>query len=228
MRIEICKTGLILVAVSFMLSILPATAAELEQSTISAGLKEALAISTEKAIALAGKKDGYYGNKMIKILMPEKMRMMTDALAKAGMQKQVDAFILSMNRAAEKAAPKAASIFGDAIKNMTLADSRKILNGGDTAATDYFKLKTSDRIYKEFKPIISASMEEVGTTRLFESIMNKTKTMSFMSGMTVDLDDYVTRKSTDGLFLMLGQQEKKIRLNPAARSSDLLKRVFSK
>jgi hypothetical protein len=227
MRKKIYKTMLILTAGSSMLWIAHSAAA-LDQATIISGLKEALALSTEKAIAIVGKTDGYFGNKMIKILMPEKMRMVTDALSKAGMQKQVDAFILSMNRAAEKAAPKAASIFSDSIKNMKLEDAQKILNGGDTAATDYFKLKTSDRIYNEFKPIISSTMSEVGTTRLYENIMSKTKTMPFMSGMAVDLDDYVTRKSADGLFLMLGQQEKKIRGNPAARSTDLLKKVFGK
>jgi hypothetical protein len=228
MRKEIYKTALMLVAVSSMLWIaIPATA-ELEQATIISGLKEALALSTEKAIALVGKTDGYFRNQAIKILMPEKMRMVADALSKAGMKKQIDEFILSMNRAAEKAAPKAASIFGEALKNMNLEDARKILNGGDTAATDYFKLKTSDRIYNEFKPIIAATMGEVGTTRLFENIMGRAKTLPLMSGMTVDLDDYVTRKSTDGLFVMLGQQEKMIRINPGARSTDLLKKVFSK
>jgi hypothetical protein len=175
-----------------------------------------------------GKTDGYFGNQAIKILMPEKMRMVTDALGKMGMQKQVDEFILSMNRAAEKAAPKAASIFGDAIKNMNLEDARNILNGGDTAATDYFKLKTSDSIYTAFKPIIAATMGEAGTTRLFENIMSKAKTLPLMSGITVDLDDYVTKKSTNGLFMMLGQQEKMIRVNPGARSTDLLKTVFGK
>ena len=218
---------LILAAGSSMLWIAHSATA-LDQATIISGLKEALSLSTEKAITIVGKKDGYFGNKMIKILMPEKMRMVTDALSKAGMQKQVDAFILSMNRAAEKAAPKAASIFADSIKNMKLEDAQKILKGGDTAATDYFKLKTSDRIYNEFKPIISSTLSEVGTTRLYENIISKTKTMPFMSGMAVDLDDYVTRKSADGLFLMLGQQEKMIRGNPAARSTDLLKKVFGK
>ena len=228
MRKEMYKTVLILAAVSSILWIATSATAELEQATIISGLKEALAFSTEKAIAIIGKTDGYFGNQMIKILMPEKMRMVADALSKAGMKKQIDEFILSMNRAAEKAAPKAASIFGDAIKNMNLEDGQKILNGGDTAATDYFQLKTSDRIYNEFKPIIAATMAEMGTTRLFENIMDKAKTMPFMGGIKVDLDDYVTKKATGGLFLMLGEQEKMIRVNPGARSTDLLKTVFGK
>ena len=228
MRKEIYKNIVMLAAVTSMLLIAASATAELEQATIISGLKEALSLSTEKAIALVGKTDGYFGNQAIKILMPEKMRMVTDALGKMGMQKQVDEFILSMNRAAEKAAPKAASIFGDAIKNMNLEDAQKILNGGNTGATDYFKLKTSDSIYTEFKPIIAATMGEAGTTRLFENIMSKAKTLPLMSGIKFDLDDYVTKKSTDGLFVMLGQQEKMIRINPGARSTDLLKKVFGK
>jgi len=141
MRIKINIIVLMVAALSIMLwSAYPAFA-ELEQDTIISGLKEALSVSTEKAIALVVKTDGYFGNEAIKILMPDKMRMVADALGKAGMQKQVDEFILSMNRAAEKAAPKAASIFGDALKNMNLEDARKILDGGDTSATDFFKLK---------------------------------------------------------------------------------------
>ncbi len=228
MRKDIYKNIVVLAAVTSMLLIAASATAELEQGTIISGLKEALSLSAEKAIALVGKTDGYFGNQAIKILMPEKMRMITDALGKMGMQKQVDEFILSMNRAAEKAAPKAASIFGDAIKNMNLEDARKILNGGDTAATDYFKLKTSNSIYTEFKPIIAATMGEAGTTRLFENIMSKAKTLPLMSGIKFDLDDYITKKSTDGLFVMLGQQEKMIRVNPGARSTDLLKKVFNK
>jgi hypothetical protein len=228
MRKEIYKNIVMLAAVTSMLLIAASATAELEQATIISGLKEALSLSTEKAIALVGKTDGYFGNQAIKILMPEKMRMVTDALSKMGMRKQIDEFILSMNRAAEKAAPKAASIFGDAIKNMNLEDAQKILNGGNTGATDYFKLKTSDSIYTEFKPIIAATMGEAGTTRLFENIMSKARTLPLMSGIKFDLNDYVTKKSTDGLFVMLGQQEKMIRINPGARSTDLLKKVFGK
>ena len=185
-------------------------------------------MSTERAIAAVGRTDGFYGNQLIKILMPEKLRMVTDALSKAGMKKQVDAFILSMNRAAEKAAPKAASIFIDAIKGMNMGDAQKILNGGDTAATDFFKEKTAKNIYDAFKPIITASLGQAGTTQQFNNIMNKAKALPLMGNVSFDLDDYVTKKATGGLFLMLGQQEKNIRTNPAARSTELLKTVFGK
>ena len=228
MKKEIYKTALIAAAVSSMLLISASAKAELAQNTISSGLKEALSLSTERAISAVGRTDGFFGNQLIKILMPEKMRMLADVLAKAGMQKQVDEFILSMNRAAEKAAPKAASIFIDAIKGMNIGDARNILNGGDTAATDFFKEKTSKNIYDAFKPIITASMGEAGANQLFKSIMDKAKTFPLLSGFSLDIDDYVTTKTADGLFLMLGQQEKQIRINPGARSTDLLKTVFGK
>jgi len=205
-----------------------ASKAGTEDSTIAAGLKEALSTGTENAVNTVSKADGYFGNQMIKILMPEKIRMVSDVLSKLGYQKEVDDFVLGMNRAAEKAAPKAAAVFGDAIREMTFDDARKILNGGDTAATEFFKTKTHDKLYDAFKPIISSSMDEVGATRSYKEMMSKYETIPFMDRTSVDLDHYVTDKSLDGLFYMVGQEEKKIRTDPAARATDLLKTVFGK
>lgn len=199
-----------------------------DESTIISGLKEALSIGTDNAVKNVSQVDGYFGNQIIKILMPEKIQKVADILKKIGYQKQVDDFVLSMNRAAEKAAPQAASIFVGAIKEMTFEDARKILNGGDTAATEFFKSKTHDKIYSSFKPIISSSMDEVGVTHSYKEMMGKYESLPFMSSESVDLDHYVTTKAMDGLFYMVGQEEKKIRTNPAARVTDLLKRVFGK
>jgi len=226
-KTTLCITTLLFISITWFFTASQLSAG-LDQGTISSGLKEALSMSTERAIAAVGRTDGFYGNQLIKILMPEKLRMVTDALSKAGMKKQIDAFILSMNRAAEKAAPKAASIFIDAIKGMNMGDAQKILNGGDTAATDFFKEKTAKNIYDAFKPIITASLGQAGTTQQFNNIMNKAKALPLMGNVSFDLDDYVTKKATGGLFLMLGQQEKNIRTNPAARSTELLKTVFGK
>lgn len=198
----------------------------LDENTIISGLKEALSIGTENAVKSVSQIDGYFGNEIIKILMPEKIRKVADVLGKIGYQQQVDHFVLSMNRAAERAAPKAASIFGSAIREMTLDDARGILGGGDTAATDYFKAKTSGTIYKTFKPIISSSMNEVGVTRSYKKMMDMYTSLPFMKSESLDLDHYVTDKSLDGLFYMLGQEEKKIRTNPAGRVTELLKKVF--
>ena len=198
----------------------------LDDNTIISGLKEALSIGTENAVKSVSQVDGYFGNEIIKILMPEKIQKVADVLGKVGYQQQVDNFILSMNRAAERAAPKTASIFGSAIKKMTLDDARGILDGGDTAATDYFKAKTSGTIYETFKPIISSSMNKVGVTRSYKEMMGKYTSLPFMQSESLDLDHYVTNKSLDGLFYMLGQEEKKIRTNPAGRVTELLKKVF--
>jgi RNA binding exosome subunit len=199
-----------------------------DDSTIASGLKEALSIGTEKAVKNVSQVDGYFGNQMIKILMPGKIQKVADVLRKVGYQKEVDDFVLSMNRAAEKAAPRAASFFVDAIKQMTIEDARGILNGGDTSATEYFKKKTYNEIYTAFKPVVSSSMDEVGVTRSYKEMMAKYETIPFMSKESMDLDHYVTTKAIDGLFYMVGQEEKKIRTDPAARVTDLLKNVFGK
>ncbi len=201
---------------------------ENDDSTVASGLKEALSIGTENAVKNVSQVDGYFGNLIIKILLPEKIQAVADVLEKIGYQKQVDEFILSMNRAAEKAAPKAASFFVDAIKEMTFDDARKILNGGDTSATDFFKNKTSDKLYNAFKPVISSSMEEVGVTRSYKEMMAPYESLPLVGNESLNLDHYVTNKALDGLFYMIGQEEKKIRTDPAARVTDLLKTVFSK
>jgi enolase len=127
-----------------------------------------------------------------------------------------------------KSSTQAASIFVDAIKGMTIEDAKKILNDGDTAATEFFKSKTHDKIYSAFKPIISSSMDEIGVTHSYKEMIGKYESLPFMSKESVDLDHYVTNKAMDGLFYMVGQEEKKIRTDPAARITELLKTVFGK
>jgi hypothetical protein len=201
---------------------------EPDLNTTVSGLKEALSIGTENAVKSVSKLDGYFANQLIKILMPEKIQKVADVLSKVGFQKQVDDFVMSMNRAAERAAPQATQLFVKAIKQMTFDDARKILKGGDTAATDFFKGKTSGDLYTAFKPIISGSMDKVGVTRSYKEMMGKYEALPFMDKQSVDLDHYVTNKALDGLFAMVGQEEKKIRQDPAARVTDLLRSVFGK
>ena len=199
-----------------------------DDSTVVSGLKEALSIGTDNAVKNVSRMDGYFGNEIIKILMPEKIQKVADVLRKVGYQKEVDDFILSMNRAAEKAAPLATSYFVGAIKEMSFDDARKILNGGDTAATEFFKRKTSDKIGASFKPVVSSSMDEVGVTKKYKDMMGKYESLPFVDKESIDLDSYVTNKAMDGLFFMVGEEEKKIRTDPAARVTDLLKTVFGK
>ncbi len=160
--------------------------------------------------------------------MPEKIQKVADVLRKIGYEKPVDDFILSMNRAAEKAAPKAADYFVDSVKGMSIEDAKKILNGGNTAATDFFKSKTYDKLFSDFKPAISSSTDEVGVTRSYKEMMGKYTSIPFMKAESLDVDTYVTNKALDGLFYMVAQEEKKIRTDPGARVTDLLKKVFGK
>jgi transaldolase len=196
-----------------------------DQTKIS-GLKEALSIGTDNAVKRVSRVDGYFGNQLIKIPLPEETRKVMAALSKMGFKKQVDEFVLTMNRGAEKAAPQAVSIFVNAIKAMTIEDAGTILLGNDTAATEYFKKKTNDDIYQAFKPVIAASLDAVGATKAYKSLMDKTKSVRLLKQTNVDLDHYVTNKAIGGLFLMVGQEEKKIRLDPAARTTELLRTVF--
>jgi hypothetical protein len=201
-----------------------------DEATTVAGLKEALTIGAGKAVTSVSKLDGYLGNQAIKILLPEKLKTVETLLRTIGYQKQVDEFVLSMNRAAEKAAPQARNIFVQAIRQMNFDDAKKVLTGGNTAATEYFKEKTSGLIAEAFKPTVVDSMNEVGATRAYKEMTAKyTSALPFASAKEkLDLDRYVTDKAVDGLFHMLAEEETKIRLNPAARVTDLLKTVFGK
>ena len=200
----------------------------LSDAKIGSGLKEALQIGTENAVSLTGKTDGYFMNQVIKILMPEKLKTFEKGLRAVGYGPQIDEFVLSMNRSAEKAAPFAKQIFWDAIGEMTFDDVRKILSGNDTAATDYFKGKTTNRLTDTFKPIVSNSMNEVGVTRQYKELVGRYESIPFVKKESFDLDQYVVSKALGGLFHMVGEEEKKIRTNPTARTTDLLKEVFGK
>jgi len=201
---------------------------EPDDSTIISGLKEALSVGTKNAVEQVSRVNGYFANEMIKIIIPENIQKVATVLKKVGFQKQVDDFELSMNRAAEKAAPQAVNYFIGAIKEMTFEDARKILHGGDTAATEFFKSKTRDKIYNAFKPEVSSSMNEVGVTKSYKSMMGKYESLPFVKKESVDLDHYVTNKALDGLYYMVAEEEKKIRTDPAARVTELLKTVFGK
>lgn len=196
---------------------------------IAAGLKEALAVGTGNAVQTLSKSNGYFEDAAVKILLPEKIQKAAEVLKKAGYQKEVDDFILSMNRAAEQAAPKARPIFEDAVKHMSFDDAQKIVKGNNTAATDYFKTKTSSRLTEAFKPVVADSMNQAGVTHSYKALTRRYNSLVPFGKMdSFDIDNYVTGKALDGLFLKVGQEEAKIRTNPAARTTDLLKKVFAK
>ena len=200
----------------------------LSNETVVSGLKEALRIGSGNAVSLNGKVDGYFKNAAIKILMPEKLKPLEKALRLAGQSRQVDEFVLSMNRAAEKAAPFAKDIFWGAIKRMTFSDATRILKGGDSAATDYFRGATTEELTTAFQPVVTQSMESIGVTRQYKVLAGRYNALPFVKSQAFDLDRYVVDKSLDGLFYVLAEEERRIRRDPAARVTDLLKTVFGK
>ena len=200
----------------------------LSDAKVASGLKEALKVGTQNTVNLTGKADGYFLNEAIKILMPEKLQTLSKGLRMVGYGPQIDEFVLSMNRAAEQAAPHAKQIFWDAIGEMTFEDARKILAGNDTAATQYFKSKTTGKLTAAFQPVVEKSMNEVGVTKQYNELVGRYQTIPFVKSETFDINHYVVSKALDGLFHVLGEEERKIRTNPGARVTDLLKEVFTK
>jgi len=202
--------------------------AGLSDAKIGAGLKEALQVATEKTVSLTGKTDGYFANQAIKILMPEKLRSFETGLRAVGYGGQIDELVLGMNRAAERAAPQAKQIFFDAIGDMSFDDARKLLNGGDTAATEYFRGRTTPRLTTAFRPVVEQSMSQVGVSRQYKDLVGRFDSIPFAKSQAFDLDGYVVDRGLGGLFTVLREQEKQIRTNPTARATDLLKEVFKR
>jgi Protein of unknown function (DUF4197) len=198
----------------------------LTNDKVIAGLKDALRVGTGRAVAETGRPDGFLKNETIKILLPEKLRTAGKTLRMVGMGSQVDALEVGMNRAAEQATPQAKQIFLNAVTRMTFSDAHQILTGGDTAATDYFKNQSSAELTKAFAPIVHRAMENVGVVRQYNKLMQNPLAAPLTSDKSFNLDDYVVGKTVDGLFYMLGQEEKKIRTDPAAQTTAILKEVF--
>lgn len=197
-----------------------------DDSKIIAGLKEALDVGTGNAVKSVSAVDGFLKNELIKIMLPPEIKKIESVLKTVGAGKIMDDFVTSMNRAAESASKEAAPIFVDAIKKMTIQDAYKILKGRENEATLYFQEKTTDSLSAKFTPIVSKSMDENNVTKYYKVVAEKANSIPFMSKINVNLDKYVTDKTLDGLFTVVGQEEAKIRKDPAARISDLLKDVF--
>ncbi|MDP9161726.1 MAG: DUF4197 domain-containing protein [Acidobacteriota bacterium] len=201
---------------------------EMSESKIASGLKEALRVGANNSVKLTGTTNGYFRNQAIKIQLPKNLQPLARGLGAMGYQPKVDAFVLSMNRAAEAAAPSAKKIFGDAILSMSISDARKILSGSDTAATDYFKSKTTNELTTAFRPFVEQTMNENGVTQQYQALTSRLNLIPFARSENLDINSYVVGKALDGLFYMLAQEERKIRANPAARTTDYLKEVFGK
>jgi hypothetical protein len=203
------------------------TAPGLSDTKIAAGLKEALQVGATNAVALTGKPDGYLKNDAIHIPLPDKLKAVGKGMRMLGMGAQLDQLEVGMNRAAEQAAPKAKAIFIDALKKMSFDDARKILSGDDTAATEYFKRTSTTDLTTAFTPIVHQSMSKLGVVQQYNRVVQSAPGGAALAA-NLDIDKYVVGKALDGLFLMLGREEQKIRKNPAAQTTSLLKQVFGK
>jgi len=180
--------------------------AGLSENEIVQGLKEALEIGTDNAVRLLSRVDGFYRQPDVKILLPEKVRQVESFIRSAGFGNQVDAFELSMNRAAEQAAPQARKLFWEAITQMTFEDARSILAGRENEATLYFQAKTTDQLTALFKPLVHNTMADVGVTRTWQDLDSSMSRIPFVESFRFDLDAYVTGKTLDGLFFMIEQE----------------------
>ena len=205
---------------------LPSGPAPLTNIEVIKGLKEALSVGTNKSTSLTSKLDGYYKNPEIFIPFPPEAVKVKEKMTDLGMGAQVDKFVMTMNRSAETASKKAAPIFINAITSMSIADGFAILKGGDNAATNYLKEKTSGQLRIEFNPIVKSAIDEVEVTKYWNPVINTYNKIPFITKQNPNLEDYITTKAMDGLFIMLAKEEKSIRKDPLARVTAILKRVF--
>ena len=203
----------------------------LSNDDIIAGLKEALIVGSQKGSNTLSQVDGFFANAALKILLPPEAVKVENTLRKVGLGKQVDDAILSMNRAAEDACKSAAPIFGNAVKQMSFGDALGILKGSDTAATGYLRGKTTEELTNAFRPVIEESLKKVDATKYWNTLITSYNKVNILGGgqkINPDLSAYVTDKALSGIFTQVAIEEKNIRKDPLARTSDILKKVFAK
>ncbi len=205
----------------------PVASSALSSDEIVEGLKQALGIGVEKAIAILGTEGGYLNDARVRIPLPDSLEPVANGLSAVGQGELVNEFIATINQAAEQAVPETLSIFTETIRRMTLDDARGILNGSDTAATDYFRKNSGSRLDQAILPIVKQATEQAGVTSSYKQLTAKVGFLGAYIDMdSLDLDRYVAAKALDGLFLKLAEQEKLIRTDPVARTTDILKKVF--
>lgn len=200
---------------------------KLTTDEVIAGLKEALSVGTNNSTSIASKIDGYYKNPMIFIPFPPEAKEIETRVRQLGLNKQVDDFVRTLNRAAEEAAKEAAPIFLGAVKQMTIQDGWDILKGSDHEATNYLKSKTSNELYVKFKPVVERAINKVQLTKYWEPVITTYNKIPLVKKQNPDLKDYTTKKAIEGLFYLVGKEEEKIRKDPMARVTDLLRKVFA-
>lgn len=194
---------------------------------MATAIRQALGKGVDNSIALLGKTNGFYTNQWARIALPDELRKVDQLLRKFGQGDYADNFVLSMNRAAEQAVPKATSIFSDAIRQMSIQDALGIIKGPQDAATQYFRRTSEQKLVNEFRPAVEQATVSVGVTRYYKKLIDKADVLGqYISEDARDIDGYVTNKATDALFLFIAREEQKIRENPVERTTEVLKKVF--
>ncbi len=191
-----------------------------------AGLKAALEKGTQAAVASLGRADGFLGNPKVKIPLPESLARAESLMRRVGMDKYADELIVTMNRAAEAAVPEARQIFIDSVRKMSVQDAKGILTGGDTAATEYFRRTTRDPLHGRFLPIVKKATAKVGLAQKYNQYAGQGAQLGLIGKEQANLDEYVTQKALDGLYVMVAEEEKKIRQDPVAAGTNIIKKVF--
>ena len=198
----------------------------LSNADATSGLKQALNDGSLAAVAKLGAQNGYFGNPQVKIPLPPSLKRVEGAMRAFGMRKQADELVLTMNRAAEAAAPEAKQLLVDAVKKMSVQDAKAILGGGDTAATDYFKRTTRSPLTQRFLPIVKKATDRAGLAQQYNSLAGQGAQLGLVKEDQATIERYVTEKALDGLYFMIGEQEKAFRKNPVGASSDIVRKVF--
>lgn len=199
----------------------------LSQEQIANGLKEALDNGIDKQVSKLTKTDGFYRNELVKILLPAELQKVESGLRSIGLDNLADEGIKALNRAAEDAVSRATPIFVSAVKEMSFADAKSILMGDDRAATTYLEGRTNTKLYDEFNPVIQSSFSRVGADQIWSNLISRYNSIPFVEKVNPDLTDYVTEQALNGVYTMISVEEKNIRENVAARTSNLLKQVFA-
>ena len=203
-----------------------AQADRLSNQDAVAGLKAALEKGSQAAVAALGRTDGFLGNPKVKIALPESLSRAEGLMRRLGMGKYADDLIVTMNRAAEAAVPEARSLLVDSVRKMTVSDANAILTGGETSATDYFRRTTRDQLHGRFLPIVKRSTANVGLAQRYNDYAQKGASLGLLKKDQADLDEYVTGKALDGVYVMVAEEEKKIRKDPVAAGSAIIRKVF--
>jgi hypothetical protein len=191
-----------------------------------AGLKAALEKGSGAAVDVLGRTDGFFGNNAVKIPLPDSLKRYEKLMRSVGMGKYADELVLTMNRAAEAAVPEAKKLLVDSVRKMSVQDAKGILTGGQTSGTEYFKRTTSDQLRAKFLPIVKQSTAKVKLADKYNQYAQKGVQFGLVKQEQANLDDYVTQKALDGLYFMVGEEEKKIRQDPVQAGSDIIKKVF--